>query len=103
MASRNTDVLKLIGTVDLVELYENLCKGLKPVAVNINSGYKVTHNHHNGSGGCGDLPDSKTKRTFYKATIENDNSRPKYGVDAVFGFTGSVWNNELEIKYGSFP
>lgn len=91
------DILKVIGTIDLKELYENLCKGLKPWGIRLDQGYVITHNNFNGSGGLGNIGPSKSKAP-YKACFRFDNN-DKYGVQAVFGFTESAWRDELNVVY----
>ena len=94
-----SDILKICGSVDFKELYEKLCKGYKPTHINIKSGNLVTHDSWQGSGGCGDLPESKTKRPYYKIDRIKLDDSDSYGVQAVFGFVSSWWGNELDFKY----
>ena len=87
------EVLKVCGTLDLQEVYE---KG-KPTHVIVGPGDSlVTHSSLNGSGGLGDL--TPTRRKKFKATFHVDELN-RYGVQAVYGFTGRFWEHELSVAY----
>lgn len=90
------DCLKIIGTIDLRWLYDELCAGCKPLEkIRIgSSGYAIAHNSVNGSGGCGDVV--IRGQHVVRCHLHLD-SQDRYGVDAVFGFVGQCWRDELDL------
>jgi hypothetical protein len=88
------DELKVLGRLDVMELIE---KG-PPTHITLSPDMPntlVTHNAVNGSGGCGEPVITKT--ATLPAMFEID--QPRYGVDAVFGFVGEVWAQELPAEW----
>ena len=84
------DVLTIIGKINLKEW---LTKGRIPDFIKFGpSDFALTHNFHNGAGGLGDVEIGVERKM--RAEFRNDDT-DSYGVDNVFGFVSSVWNNSL--------
>ena len=84
----------VIGTVDLWEILES---GKAPSRITVgpdDSDNLLFYEFWNGCGNMGGLPIQKT-RTF-PASFHVDGARG-YGVDACYGFTGSVWAHGLRV------
>lgn len=82
--------LKVMGKLDLEEVYE---KG-QPKAITIGPDSSlIFHTGWNGSGCMGDV--KATKTVTLPARFQRDCG--KYGIQAVYGFVGSVWAEDLEV------
>lgn len=82
----------LIGTLDLWAIVDG---GRFPTTVEVgpeDSDNLLWYEFFNGCGNMGSLPIQKRRR--FSATFHLDGSRG-YGVDACYGFCGSVWSHEL--------
>lgn len=87
--------LKIMGKVDLWEFmqHENV-----PEYWDISPQDKgIFHTSWNGSGCLGDVTITKKCRIKCNAVID---TASKYGIDAVYGFVGSVWSSELSPVWG---
>lgn len=83
--------LKVMGQLDLAEVYE---KG-KPKAIQISpDSTLIFHTSWNGSGCMGDV--KATKTVSLPAKFRCDDS-DRYGVQEVYGFTGSMWRDTLVV------
>lgn len=84
------ETLKVMGKLDLEEVYE---KG-KPKAITIGPDSSlIFHTGWNGSGCLGAV--KATKTVTLPARFQRDCG--KYGIQAVYGFVGSVWAEDLEV------
>ncbi len=90
-----SEVLKIGGTYDIKTLLE---KGM-PKGIKIGPGDAdnlLFHGSWNGSGSLGSIV--PTKEHIFKCTIRHDDKH-RYGVDAVYGFTGAWWSHELDFTW----
>lgn len=88
------ETLKILGQLDLWAILE---RGRLPDSFEISpQDSAIFHTSWNGSGCLGDVKITKTCRL--KCAIRHDDS-DRYGVQAVYGFTGKVWSNELTPIY----
>jgi hypothetical protein len=95
-ASYDDTRLTVLGTLDLLAIY----KAQKaPTYVTIDKhDFTLGHEPWNGAGeGYYDSYYHSDKPRRYKAKFYVDGSNPGYGVDSIFGLTGSCWRNELTI------
>lgn len=84
------ETLKVMGTLDLRDVYRNG----KPKAVEIGPDSQlIFHTGWNGSGCLGEV--KATRPVTLPARFDLDNGR--YGIDAVYGFVGSVWRDEIAV------
>lgn len=91
----SSECLKVFGTYDLKTLFE---KGLpKKIKIGPNDADNLLfHGSWNGSGSLGSF--KPTKEAVFDCKLRNDKSH-KYGIDAVYGFVGSVWSHELDFVF----
>jgi len=86
------ETLKVCGTVDLYEIFKT---GETPKQwVIYSTDNLIFHTSWNGSGCLGNIKMRKDKSSAITCNVSFDNNK-KYGVDAVYGFTGQWWRNEL--------
>lgn len=84
------ETLKVMGTLDLRDVYKNG----KPKSVTIGPDSKlIFHTSWNGSGCMGDV--TATKTVTLPAIFKLDAGN--YGIQAVYGFVGSMWADELTV------
>lgn len=87
------EVVKVCGTVDLLEIYRSYGKKLATITLRPEDSDNVlSHTLFNGSGGLGSV--KLTRRVTRPAKFRND-AADRNGVDAVYGFTRSYWSHEL--------
>lgn len=95
-----SEVLKICGSIDLEQVYDNLLLGYKmPVKIKVgfrDSNNALLHQSWSGSGNMGSI--EFTKEAVYTCQLSNDSAN-RYGVDAVYGFTGQFWGHELELVW----
>lgn len=96
----SSEVLKICGSVDLEQVYDNLLLGYKmPVKIKVgfrDSNNALLHQSWSGSGNMGSI--EFTKESVYSCVLSNDSAN-RYGVDAVYGMCGSWWRHELELVW----
>lgn len=88
-----SEVLKVCGTADLQEILKN---GL-PKKIRISPRDKdniLSHCSWNGAGNMGSI--TPTKEHIFNCIMRNDDTN-KYGVQAVWGFTGQFWQHDLDF------
>lgn len=95
-----SEVLKICGTVDLETVYDNLLLGYKmPTKIKVgpkDSNNALLHQSWSGSGNMGSI--EFTKEAVYTCQLANDSAN-RYGVDAVYSFTGQFWCHELQLVW----
>lgn len=96
-ASYSDTRLTVLGTLDLLAIYK---AQRKPEFVTIDK-HDVTLGHEpwNGAGeGYFDSYFRAEKARKYRAKFYVDGKNPGYGVDSIFGLSGSCWRNELTVE-----
>lgn len=96
----SSEVLKICGTIDIEDVYEKLKQGYKmPTKIKVgpsDNDNALLHQSWSGSGNMGSI--EFTKESVYSCHLANDSAN-RYGVDAVYGFTGSWWRHELQLVW----
>jgi len=86
--------LTVLGTLDLLAIYKAQ-KAPKFITIDKHD-YTLGHEPWNGAGeGYYDSYFRSDKPRKYRAKFYIDGKNPGYGVDSIFGLTGSCWGNEL--------
>jgi hypothetical protein len=86
--------LKAIGTIDLLPIYK---AQRAPIAVLMSPRqHTIGHEPLNGSGTMGD-DQYKGRERYMRATFRVD-SLDRYGIDSVFGLTGSMWCDCMTVR-----
>ena len=85
----------VIGTVDLWEILESRTKPTHITVGPRDSDNLLWYDWCNGCGNMGSLPIAKERK--WPASFHVDGSRG-YGVDACYGFVGSMWAHELQVS-----
>ena len=90
------EVMKVCGSLDLRDIISN---GKKPTHIRIRPCDVDNILFHTSSCGAGCMgPVNVTKDVSLPADFVNDESN-RHGVDAVYGFTGAFWREELTVEW----
>lgn len=106
----SNEVLKICGTIDLSDLYERLCNHARtssgvddfkmPTKIRVgprDNDHALLHSGWQGSGSLGSI--KFTREKIFACELVNDKLL-RYGVDAVYGFTGQFWReHELDLVW----
>lgn len=89
--------LTVLGTLDLLDIYK---AQRAPTHVTIDKhDSTIGHEPWNGAGeGYHDSYFRSDKPRKYRAKFYVDGMNPGYGVDSIFGLSGSCWRNELNVS-----
>lgn len=94
-----SEALCLCGELDVEDILNNLYQGKRLASVTItpdDASNLVLHCGWNGSGNMGDIEPTKT--VTLPVQVRADKTR-KYGVDAVYGFTGRFWQHTPTVSW----
>lgn len=96
-ATYSSEVLKLCGSIDIRPLLKYGAKITNKVTLRqSDAGNLLFHDSWNGSGSMGDLIIRKEEPITLECRVRLDKAI-KYGVDEVYGFTGSFWSHEIDL------
>lgn len=91
----SSEVLKVCGTLDLAEIIKN---DRLPTHITLTPAWSdqvLFHTSGCGAGNCGSV--KLTRTVTVPCDFRNDET-DRYGIDAVYGFVGSVWAEEFDTS-----